>query len=64
MQFNFHAKKENLNLKSSSIYDKKISWFAILHKFSHFFTGTTNQINGVGHRAATGAMVRIIKSVL
>jgi D-alanyl-D-alanine carboxypeptidase len=29
-----------------------------------YFTGTTNQINGVGHRAATGAMVRIIKSVL
>lgn len=29
-----------------------------------YFTGTTNQINGAGHRAAAGAMVRIIKSVL
>lgn len=29
-----------------------------------YFTGTTNQINGSGHRAAAGAMVKIIKSVL
>ena len=29
-----------------------------------YFTGTTNQINGAGHRAAGGAMVSIIKSVL
>lgn len=29
-----------------------------------YFTGTTNQINGAGHRKAAGAMVKIIKSVL
>ena len=29
-----------------------------------YFSGTTNQINGVGHRAAADAMVRIIKSVI
>lgn len=29
-----------------------------------FFCGTTNQINGKGHRLATGAMLKIIKSVL
>lgn len=29
-----------------------------------YFSGTTNQINGAGHRAATGAMLKIIKSVL
>jgi D-alanyl-D-alanine carboxypeptidase len=29
-----------------------------------YFTGTTNQINGAGHRAATNAMLKIIKSVL
>lgn len=29
-----------------------------------YFTGTTNQINGRGHRKAVGAMVKIIKSVL
>jgi CubicO group peptidase (beta-lactamase class C family) len=29
-----------------------------------YFTGTTNQINGAGHRAASNAMVKIIKSVL
>lgn len=29
-----------------------------------YFTGTTNQINGKGHRLATSAMVKIIKSVL
>lgn len=29
-----------------------------------FFTGTTNQINGEGHRAAGNAMLKIIKSAL
>lgn len=29
-----------------------------------YFCGTTNQINGAGHRAATDAMVKIIKSAL
>lgn len=29
-----------------------------------YFTGTTNQINGEGHRAAGNAILRIIKSVL
>ncbi len=29
-----------------------------------YFCGTTNQINGKGHRAATGAMLKLIKSVL
>jgi D-alanyl-D-alanine carboxypeptidase len=29
-----------------------------------YFCGTTNQINGAGHRAASSAMVKIIKSVL
>ena len=29
-----------------------------------YFSGTTNQINGKGHRLATSAMVKIIKSVL
>jgi D-alanyl-D-alanine carboxypeptidase len=29
-----------------------------------YFTGTTNQINGAGHRAASAAMVKIIKKVL
>lgn len=29
-----------------------------------YFTGTTNQINGAGHRAASSAMVKIIRSVL
>jgi D-alanyl-D-alanine carboxypeptidase len=29
-----------------------------------YFSGTTNQINGAGHRAAASAMVKIIKSVL
>lgn len=29
-----------------------------------YFAGTTNQINGAGHRAAASAMFRIIKSVL
>ena len=29
-----------------------------------YFCGTTNQINGAGHRAATNGMIKIIKSVL
>lgn len=29
-----------------------------------YFCGTTNQINGAGHRAAANAMVKIIKSAL
>lgn len=29
-----------------------------------YFCGTTNQINGAGHRAATNVMLKIIKSVL
>jgi D-alanyl-D-alanine carboxypeptidase len=29
-----------------------------------YFCGTTNQINGEGHRAATDAMLKIIKAVL
>ncbi len=29
-----------------------------------YFCGTTNQINGKGHRAATSAMVRVIKSMI
>lgn len=29
-----------------------------------YFCGATNQINGAGHRAAAGAMVKIIKAVL
>ncbi len=29
-----------------------------------YFCGTTNQINGKGHRLATGSMLKIIKSVL
>ena len=39
--------------------------FAFYHPDSDlYFCGTTNQINGAGHRAATNAMVKIIKSVL
>ncbi len=39
--------------------------FAFYHTDTDlYFTGTTNQINGAGHRAAADAMVKIIKTAL